>query len=408
MPLTLEPAACRWRPSRSASRAAPARSVTFDPVTISRRNYKGTVRLSDDALAADNAVHFVVSPSEPVRVTLVDRGGSATASTWRRRSRLATRRSSTSSRASPENLSDDDLRRSAARGAERHAGAGAARAPAAASSSSSGGGLLVAAGAARQLAADVDVLPAIDRQPRGPHPRRRRRAWAASSYGHPVFETFRAPRSGDFSSTRVYGYRNLGPVAGAQVLARFDAGAPAVLETPGGRRARADVGVLAGSDAGPTCRSARCSCRSCTARRPTWRPTSRRSRGSPSARCWIPRRPGAHKGQALPRVLLTPVGHAARPERRRHRGPRAGGAGVLRAARRRQRGRPWWPPTSTRPRPIPRRSTRPRCRRPPAGNPRRPLPRPTRRPRHPRAARKASGSGGICSLPEFCCWASIR
>ena len=31
----------------------------------------------------------------------------------------------------------------------------------------------------------------------------------ALEYGHPVFEPFRAPRSGDFSAARVYGYRNL-------------------------------------------------------------------------------------------------------------------------------------------------------------------------------------------------------
>jgi hypothetical protein len=45
-----------------------------------------------------------------------------------------------------------------------------------------------------------------------------------------VFEVFRAPRSGDFSTVRIYGYRNVMPAEGAQVLARFDAGAPAVLE----------------------------------------------------------------------------------------------------------------------------------------------------------------------------------
>jgi hypothetical protein len=45
-----------------------------------------------------------------------------------------------------------------------------------------------------------------------------------------VFEPFRAPRSGDFSAARIYGYRAVEPEASAQVLARFDAGAPALLE----------------------------------------------------------------------------------------------------------------------------------------------------------------------------------
>ena len=52
----------------------------------------------------------------------------------------------------------------------------------------------------------------------------------ALEYGHPVFEVFRAPRSGDFSAARFYGYRAVDAGPGAQVLARFDDGAPALLE----------------------------------------------------------------------------------------------------------------------------------------------------------------------------------
>jgi hypothetical protein len=57
----------------------------------------------------------------------------------------------------------------------------------------------------------------------------------ALEYGHPVFEPFRAPRSGDFSTIPVYGYRSLTSAKDAQVLARFDAGTPAVLERRVGR-----------------------------------------------------------------------------------------------------------------------------------------------------------------------------
>jgi hypothetical protein len=80
----------------------------------------------------------------------------------------------------------------------------------------------------------VDALPATI----GPPVDRTRGDAArvgALEYGHPVFEPFRAPRSGDFSSIPVYGYRNLTAATGAQVLARFDAGAPAVLERRVGR-----------------------------------------------------------------------------------------------------------------------------------------------------------------------------
>lgn len=49
-------------------------------------------------------------------------------------------------------------------------------------------------------------------------------------YGHTVFDPFRAPRSGDFSAARFYGYRAVTPQPGATILARFDDGAPALVE----------------------------------------------------------------------------------------------------------------------------------------------------------------------------------
>jgi hypothetical protein len=49
-------------------------------------------------------------------------------------------------------------------------------------------------------------------------------------YGHGIFEPFRAPRSGDFSAARFYGYRAVTTAPEAAVLARFDDGAPALLE----------------------------------------------------------------------------------------------------------------------------------------------------------------------------------
>jgi hypothetical protein len=54
-------------------------------------------------------------------------------------------------------------------------------------------------------------------------------------YAHPIFELFNAPRSGDFSTARFYRYRSLSPRAGASVIARFDDGAPALVERNSGR-----------------------------------------------------------------------------------------------------------------------------------------------------------------------------
>jgi len=92
-----------------------------------------------------------------------------------------------------------------------------------------GGGLFVATGPRATWPQDVDLLPATIGNPVD---RTRGDAGRIGSleYGHPVFAPFRAPRSGDFSSVPVYGYRNLTAAKNAQVLARFDAGAPAVAE----------------------------------------------------------------------------------------------------------------------------------------------------------------------------------
>jgi hypothetical protein len=48
--------------------------------------------------------------------------------------------------------------------------------------------------------------------------------------GHEVFEVFKAPRSGDFTSAHIFRYRSLVPVPEARVLARFDDGAVAAAE----------------------------------------------------------------------------------------------------------------------------------------------------------------------------------
>jgi Aerotolerance regulator N-terminal/von Willebrand factor type A domain len=205
-----------------------AASIAFDPFTISARNLRGTVRLSDDALAADNTFNFVISPSEPLHLTLVDRGGAASTLYLARALSIGDAPRFDVASRQPDALSDEDLRKSAvvllndvevttglARRLTRYV--------------DQGGGLFVATGSHATWPQEVDLLPAtigppVDRS-RGDVGR-----IGALEYGHPIFEVFRAPRSGDFSAVPVYGYRNLTAAKGAQVLARFDAGTPAVLE----------------------------------------------------------------------------------------------------------------------------------------------------------------------------------
>jgi hypothetical protein len=207
--------------------AGASSSVAFEPVLVGRQNMKATVTLSPDALAADNTFNFVISPTQPVRITVVERGSGsglylarALAVSEAPRFEAVTRQI--------ETLSDDDLRRSAAvvlndvaiqpsqaRRLQRYV--------------EQGGGLFVAAAERANWPQEVDILPGSIE---GPVDRTRGDAArvGALEYSHPVFEPFRAPRSGNFSTVPIYQYRKVTPAKDAQVLAKFDGTAPAVLE----------------------------------------------------------------------------------------------------------------------------------------------------------------------------------
>lgn len=201
-------------------------SITFQPLTVTGRNMRGTVRVGNDALPADNAFHFVLSPAVPVRVIVVSSTTGANLYLSRALAVGDAPKFEVDLRQA-DNISDTDLQRAAV------VLLNDVQVPAAlgrrlARFVTEGGGLFVATGARATWPSDVDLLPATLG---GPSDRTRDAARVgALEFGHPVFEVFRAPRSGDFSSARFYGYRTVTAAKDVQVLARFDAGAPAVLE----------------------------------------------------------------------------------------------------------------------------------------------------------------------------------
>src|SRR4029079_7364696 len=75
--VTLSVSATPSRTNPGPLGAGAAATVSFDPFTINARNMRATVKIADDALNADNAFNFAVSPSEPVRLAVVDRGSAA-------------------------------------------------------------------------------------------------------------------------------------------------------------------------------------------------------------------------------------------------------------------------------------------------------------------------------------------
>lgn len=201
-------------------------SVAFEPLTVTGRNMRGTVRVTADALPADNSFNFVVSPAVPVRVIALS--GTAAAGLYLNRALVIGEapRFEVEQRQA-DTLSDADLQRASVVFLN-DVPVSAALGRRLARWVEAGGGLFVATGPRATWPSDVDLLPAAIGNPAD---RSREAARVGGlEFGHPVFEVFRAPRSGDFSSARIYGYRSAEAAEGAQVLARYDTGAPAVLD----------------------------------------------------------------------------------------------------------------------------------------------------------------------------------
>lgn len=208
-----------------------AASASFTPFTPAAKFTRGSVRLGDDRLARDNVFHFVVSPAVRVKVVVVDRPGASRAASLYLAQALELSQAPAfdvvlrqMGSVTPEDLSSagvivlNDVPVSETLGRQLAAFAEA------------GGGLFAALG--ERAAWPSAVAAAVPALPGGTADRTRGTPGRIGSveYGHPVFESFRAPRSGDFSTARFYTYRQVTADPAAQVLARYDDGAPALLE----------------------------------------------------------------------------------------------------------------------------------------------------------------------------------
>jgi Mg-chelatase subunit ChlD len=207
-------------------------AVAFAPFTLAESNVRGSVRAGHDPMPADNTFNFVLAPSAPVSILMIDNGGPGDASNLYLSKALSIGTAPAfrvdvvpAARVTPAAfdgravviLNDAPFPSAAGNGVlarfvER------------------GGGLLVAFGEhSAWPSAGADLLPgalgAVTDPANG-----RGGAIGFIDYSHPIFEIFRAPRSGDFSSAHIFRYRSLASGPGARVLARFDDGAVAAAE----------------------------------------------------------------------------------------------------------------------------------------------------------------------------------
>jgi hypothetical protein len=209
-------------------------STTFEPVTVAERHLRASVRLAPDPLERDNVFHFVLSPHDPVRVILAERAGAARGGSLYVSRALAVGESprfEISTRGA-DSLAPEDLSRASVVVLNDVAVA-ASTGQRLAEFVEGGGGLFVIAGERAAWTGPSTLLPgvvgnAVDRRTGNPA------RIGALEYGHPALEVFRAPRSGDFAAARFFGYRAVTVSPGSQILARYDDGAPVLLERKSG------------------------------------------------------------------------------------------------------------------------------------------------------------------------------
>jgi hypothetical protein len=225
VPVTLEIDGHDIQTERVTVAANASSSVAFTPFTLAEPNVKGRVRAGNDALPADNSFYFVLAPSAPVSILVIDSGSNAASSLYLSKAlSIGTAPAFhaeivPASRVTPASfekvnvvvINDAPLPSAAGGGVLKQF-------------VERGGGLLVVLGDhSAWPAGDADVLPgrlaAVVDPTNG-----RGDAIGFIDYSHPVFEVFKAPRSGDFSSAHIFRYRAIEPVPDARVLARFDDG----------------------------------------------------------------------------------------------------------------------------------------------------------------------------------------
>jgi hypothetical protein len=216
--------------------AAPgsAASATFAAVPLSAANTRGVVRIGDDALARDNAFYFTLSPPEPVGVMVVQPPGAMQNLYLMRALSIGDAPRFEATTHGVDGLTAESLSRTRVVILDDVAVADqtASRLQ---TFVNGGGGVLMAIGPRASWAQSrAEWLPVavtgISDRTRGTPAK-----LSAIDFGHFVFEPFRAPRSGDFASARFYGYRSVTTTTGSTIVARFDAGEPALVERGSGR-----------------------------------------------------------------------------------------------------------------------------------------------------------------------------
>jgi hypothetical protein len=231
VPITLEIDGHQIEQQTVAVAGGASASVSFAPVVMATASVRGTVRAGTDALPADNVFHFVLSPSRPVPVLVVDSGDRSDSGFYLTRAlAIGTAPEFRAEVMPPGRVTPDVLDNYAVVIVNNTPLPPAVGSEGFGDFVEAGGGLLVVFG-------DRSTWPPNDTTvlPGQPNPMLDRSQSRGGTLGfldrsHPVLEVFKAPRSGDFSAARILRYRPLNPGPEDRVLARFDDGSVAMAE----------------------------------------------------------------------------------------------------------------------------------------------------------------------------------
>ncbi|HSM35946.1 MAG TPA: BatA domain-containing protein [Longimicrobiales bacterium] len=226
------------RVATAAVSAEPGASATaeFPPFSLASGAAAGAVRVAGDDLPANDVRYFVAEPRRAIDVLIVEPDGTGPRAGLHLRRALELGRAPTFAlrRRTPRSLRGEDFAQAGVvildgvpfpedePGDRLRAWVEA------------GGGLVVGGGERSGRGggeAAEDLIPASSGRAVG---RPEGATLGRIAYGHPIFAPFRDPGSGDLSVARATRYRRMEEAEGQRVLARFDDGAPALLEAEAG------------------------------------------------------------------------------------------------------------------------------------------------------------------------------
>ena len=205
--------------------------VTFPAVTVAAP-MRATVRAGSDALPTDNAFVFVMTPSRPVSVLVIQAEGAPADTSLFVTTALSigTAPPFKTDVLSPSRVTPASFERRSLVILNDSSTLSAQANDALTKFVTQGGGLLV--GLAARLPWNATEMPLLPGKPGAPVDRLVGGGGTLGflDYSHPIFDEFKDPRNGNFSNVRFFKYRALAPAATDKVIARFDDGAAAMVE----------------------------------------------------------------------------------------------------------------------------------------------------------------------------------